>query len=393
MVNKFQTNRSVKTFSKPDIILGVNRYGFGDLMTNLWNTVLSILEFILAFGALVFVHELGHFIAARSNKIEVKEFGFGYPPKIVRLFRAGGTDFTLNWIPFGGFCLMKGEAGDTMEAGSFAAANPWRRLATLLGGPITNLLIGMLLFAFIFYRVGAPDLSKVEIVDIAKNSPASVALQVGDIISQVNGDVVDSLDKLTSLITPNLGNEVILTVMRDGKPLEIKITPRSKSPQGEGAMGVAIDNPVNKITYLRAIPLAFMSTLDQGYQLLMIPVRLISGQIVAKDARMVSVVGIYDIFSQVKTIDQQVTAVDPSVKGLTVLKFLAMISIALGFTNLLPIPALDGGHILFLIPEIFFKKRVKPELEGRVHFIGYVILMGLMVVMVINDIINPIILH
>jgi regulator of sigma E protease len=362
-------------------------------MTNLWSTVLSILEFILAFGALVFLHELGHFIAARTNKIEVEEFGFGYPPKIFRLFRAGGTDFTLNWIPFGGFCRMKGEAGDTMEAGSFASANPWRRLATLLGGPVTNLLIGMLLIAFLFTRVGAPDLAKVKIIEISPNSPASVNLMVGDIISQLNGQPVDSIEKLTQLVKPNLGNEVSLTILRDGKPLEIKITPRIKSPEGEGAMGVAISNPVNKITYLQAIPMAFVSTMDQGYQLLMLPVRLISGQIAAKDARMVSVKGIYDIYAQVQTIDKQEAAIDPSVKGLTVLNFLAMISIALGFTNLLPIPALDGGHIIFLIPEILFKKRVKPELEGRVHFIGYVILMGLMVVMVINDIINPVILH
>lgn len=362
-------------------------------MTTLWSTVLNILEFILAFGALVFLHELGHFIAARSNKIEVEEFGFGYPPKIIKLFRAGGTDFTLNWIPFGGFCRMKGEAGDTMEVGSFAAANPWRRLATLLGGPVTNLLIGMLLIAFLFTRMGAPDLTKVKIVDISANSPAASQLMVGDIISQLDGQPVDSINKLTELVKPNLGNEVTLTILRDGKPIEIKITPRVNSPEGEGAMGVAISNPVTKISYLQAIPMAFISTMDQGYQLLMLPVRLISGQIAPKDARMVSVKGIYDIFAQVQTIDKQEAAIDPSVKGLNILNFLAMISIALGFTNLLPIPALDGGHIIFLIPEILFKKRVKPELEGRVHFIGYVILMGLMVVMVINDIINPVILH
>jgi len=362
-------------------------------MDTLLSTVLNILEFILAFGALVFLHELGHFIAARSNKIEVEEFGFGYPPKIFRLFRAGGTDFTMNWIPFGGFCRMKGEAGDTLEVGSFMAANPWCRLATLLGGPITNLLIGMLLIAFLFTRVGAPDLTKVKIIEIAPNSPAAADLMVGDIITQLNGKSVDSTDKLTQLVLPNLGNEITLTILRDGNPLKVSITPRVKSPEGEGAMGVTISNPVNKITYLQAIPMAFISTMDQGYQLLMLPVRLISGQIAASDARMVSVKGIYDIYAQVQTIDKQEAAIDPSVKGLTVLNFLAMISIALGFTNLLPIPALDGGHILFLIPEILFKKRVKPELEGRVHFIGYVILMGLMVVMVINDIINPVIIH
>lgn len=362
-------------------------------MAAIGNTVLSILEFILAFGALVFIHELGHYIAARLNKIEVEEFGFGYPPKMVKLFRAGGTDFTLNWIPFGGFCRMKGETGDVTEAGSFAAANPWRRLTTLLGGPITNLVVGMLLIAFLFSRVGAPDLSKVEVIAIAPNSPAAAELKVGDIIQELNSAPVDSIEKLTFLVTPNLGKEVTLTILRDEQPLSVKITPRLNSPEGEGAMGVTISNPVSPVSYISAIPRAFLSTIDQGVQLLMLPARLISGQIAPKDARMVSVKGIYDIFAQVQTIDEQEAAIDPNLKGLNILSFLAMISIALGFTNLLPIPALDGGHILFLIPEILFKKRVKPELEGRVHFIGYVALLALMVIMVINDIINPVVIY
>ena len=362
-------------------------------MSDIGSTALTILEFILAFGVLVFAHEFGHYIAARLSKIDVEEFGFGYPPKIIRLFRAGGTDFTLNWIPFGGFCRMKGEAGDVMEAGSFPAANPWRRLGTLLGGPITNLLIGMMILAFLFSRTGAPDTSKVEIIDIAPGSPAAAELQVGDIIAQLDGIQVDSMDKLTELVTPNLGKEVTLTILRDETTFETEIVPRVESPEGEGAMGVTISNPSVSITFLGAFPMAFTTTLDQGYQLIMIPVKLISGQIAASDARMVSVKGIYDIFAEVKTVDQQEAAIDPSLKGLNILYFIAVISIALGYTNLLPIPALDGGHILFLIPEIFFKKRVKPELEGRVHFIGYVVLLALMVLLVVNDIINPVTIY
>ena len=362
-------------------------------MSTIGSTLLTILEFIIAFGALVFLHELGHFLAARLNKIDVEEFGFGYPPKMVKLFRAGGTDFTLNWIPFGGFCRMKGEAGDILEPGSFASANPWRRLVTLLGGPVINLLVGMLLIAFLFTRIGAPDLTKVEITGIAPNSPAAENLMVGDFIEKINDTPITSMDGLTEVVNQYLGEEVSISVRRDSELLQFEITPRENPPANEGSMGVVISNPTQKISYLQAIPMAFVSTMDQGYQLLMLPVRLISGQIAPSDARMVSVKGIYDIFLQVKTVDQQEAAVDPSVKGLNILSFFALISIALGFTNLLPIPALDGGHILFLIPEILFKKRVKPELEGRVHFIGYVLLMALMVIMVINDIINPVVLH
>ena len=359
-------------------------------MTDVGSTFLTILEFILAFGALVFLHELGHFIAARANKIDVEEFGLGYPPKILRLFRAGGTDFTLNWIPFGGFCRMKGEAGDILEPGSFPAANPWRRLATLLGGPLTNLLVGMLIFTYLFTRTGAPELTKVEIIEIAPASPAAAELQVGDIITGLNGEEVDSLDKLSALLYPNRGSEVTLSILRDQQTFEVTLMAREDPPEGEGAMGVVISNPVRPITFFEALPMAAITTVDQGVQLFMLPVRLISGQVAPADARMVSVKGIYDIYAQVQTLDKQEAAVDPSLRGLNILSFLALISVALGFTNLLPIPALDGGHIIFLIPEILFRKRVRPELEGRIHGIAFMLLIGLMVLLLINDILNPV---
>jgi regulator of sigma E protease len=144
------------------------------------------------------------------------------------------------------------------------------------------------------------------------------------------------------------------------------------------------------VSFLQAIPSAFLSTLDQGKQLIMLPVKLISGQIAPAETRMVSVVGLYDIYSQVKSEDATSTAANPDYANLYTLSYLATLSIALGYTNLLPLPAIDGGRIMFLIPEIFFHKKVKPEFENRVHLIGFSLLMILMVVLVINDIINPI---
>lgn len=362
-------------------------------MTVIVNTILSILVFVLAFGALVLMHEFGHFLFARLNKIEVEEFGLGFPPKMRKLFKAGGTEFTLNWIPFGGFCRLKGESGDSTEEGSFITAKPWRRLVTLLGGPVINLLIGMVIIAFLFTRTGAPDYRKVEIIAISANSPASSAnLIIGDVIAQVNSTPITSINKLSQIITPNLGKPVEMTIIRDSKSVLITITPRVKWPSNEGPLGVTISNPVVKISFIKAIPMAFTTTIDQGVQLLMLPVKLISGQIAPSQARMVSVKGIYDIFAQVQTIDKQEAAIDPSLKNLNTVWFFAIISIALGFTNLLPIPALDGGRILFLLPELLFQKKVKPELEGRIHMVGYLALMALMVLMVINDIINPVVL-
>ncbi len=362
-------------------------------MLNSGSTFLTIIEFVLAFGALIFFHEFGHFLSAKANKIEVEEFGLGMRPRMLKLFVLGGTLFSLNWIPFGGFCQMKGENGETEEKGSFLSAKAWQRLLTLLGGPLTNLLIGMLLIAYIFSRTGTPNENIVQVYGVTENTPAASAqLLAGDIIAEINGTRIDSSAVLSKIIQSNLDQPIELIIDRNHESLNFTITPRSVYPSDQGPLGITISSPLEKVNFIQAIPSAFISTVDQGVQLVMLPVKMISGQIAPSDARIVSVKGVYDIFSEVQTIDKQESERDPSMSGLNTLSFLAIISIALGFTNLLPIPALDGGRILFLIPELLFKKKVKPELEGRIHMIGYVLLMILMVVLVINDIVNPVIL-
>ena len=363
-------------------------------MVGIGNTAITILEFILAFGVLIFLHEFGHFIVARLNHIEVEEFGIGYPPKICKLFRFAGTDFTLNWIPFGGFCRMKGESGDVKEPGSFTSASPWRRFFTLLGGPMMNLLLGMVLIAFLIIRIGVADTGKVVITSVDANSPAATAnLQVGDIIEQINNQPVQGLDSLSTLIKANLGVPTTLTLLRGSETVAVSLVPRENPPAGHGSMGVSVSNPSKPVSAVQAIPAAFTATIDQGVQLIMIPVKLISGQIAPSSARLVSVKGLYDIFSQVKTEDAQAAATTPADAGMNILYFIAVLSIALGYTNLLPIPALDGGRILFILPELLFHKKVPQQLENRVHMIGYSLLMILMVVLIINDIINPVVIH
>ncbi len=356
------------------------------------NTILTIGEFVLAFGILVFLHELGHFIMARFNKIDVEEFGFGYPPRMAKLFTRNGTVFSLNWIPFGGFTKMKGEAGDATEPGSFGAAKAWRRLVVLLGGPLMNLLLGLVIFAFIFTQTGTPDPTRVQIEEVAANSPAANAgLTTGDIFVSIDGVKITSMDQLSKTIAASLGKPVEVTVLDNGVSKTVTLTPRANPPQGQGALGVVIGNPLVPTSIFAAIPQAAQTTLAQGKQLLLLPYQLIAGKISPQQGRVVSVVGVYDIFSQIQAQDQA-SGATPQYAFLNVLSFFGIISIALGYTNLLPIPALDGGRILFLLPELLFKKKVKPELENTVHYIGFAILMVLMVVLVINDIVNPIVI-
>lgn len=360
-------------------------------MSTFLNTVVNILEFVLAFGVLVFIHELGHFVVARLSGIEVEEFGFGFPPKMVKLFRWKGTDFTLNWIPFGGFCRMKGENAGDLQPGSFAAAKPWRRLLTLLGGPIMNILLGFILVIILFMKAGASDTTRVAVIDVAAGSPAAAAdVQVGDIIAKINDENVTGMDSLSKLVQKNLDKTTKVTLQRDDQTLIVELIPRSSPPEGQGAMGVTINNPTIPVTFFQAVPQAALSTLDQGVQLIMLPVKLITGQIEASSTRMVSVVGLYDMYRQVKTEDATASTTYPQAKNLYVLSYLATLSIALGYTNLLPIPAIDGGRILFLLPDLLFKKKMRPELENNINLIGFSLLILLMVVLVINDVVNPI---
>src|SRR5512138_3190669 len=164
-------------------------------------TALNILIFVLVFGGMVIVHELGHFIAARLVKVEVEEFGIGLPtPGAITLFTWQGTRFTLNWLPLGGFVRPKGE-NDPNIPGGLAAASPWKRLIVLFAGPLMNLLAAVLIYTLIFSRVGVPDTTKVLIASVTPGSPAAAAgFQDGDIFVSGNGKSINSYDTLRAII-------------------------------------------------------------------------------------------------------------------------------------------------------------------------------------------------
>ena len=347
-----------------------------------------IVQFVIAFGLLLFFHEFGHFIASRLLHIEVEEFGFGLPPRMVKLFTWQGTDFTINWIPFGAFVRPKGE-NDPEIAGGMGAASPWARLAVLFAGPLMNILVGLILLVALYGWVGVPDPTVVQIVQIAPSSPAQQAgIQPGDFVQQINGQVVNSYQVLQDAVKANLGKPVTLTLLRGATTVTIQVTPRTNPPANQGALGIQMDYGLKTIPWTQAIPQAFQGLYDQVSQFVMLPVHLIEGTIAPDQARVVGIVGIFGVYNDASQMDAQANATPIQRPPLFRLSFFIAITIALGLTNLLPIPALDGGRILLILPELVLRRRIPARYENMVNAIGFILLLGLMGVVTISDIIH-----
>jgi regulator of sigma E protease len=350
---------------------------------DLW---ISILQFVGALVALIIVHELGHFIASRSLNVEVEEFGIGFPPRLFTLFTLWGTKFTLNAVPLGGFVRPKGE-NDPDVPGGLSAASPWVRLVVLVSGPLANLLVAVILYTTIFSRMGSPDTTQVQIVDVAANSPAAMAdLQVGDMILSVNDQEVNSTNDLSSLIAANLGEPTTITYQRGTEMGEITLVPRPNPPEGEGAIGIVMGNPTLSVGWFEALPAGTAAVYYHGKALLELPVNLIRGEVAPEEGRLVGFKGMFDLYQGVR--EGEVLPGTPL--DVNIMLFFTNITISLGLLNLLPFPALDGGRIMFTLPEILFHRRVPPQYEGIINLVGFGILIILLLYINLQDFISPV---
>jgi regulator of sigma E protease len=350
-------------------------------------TIELIIEFVIALGAMIFIHEFGHFIVCKLLHIEVEEFGFGYPPRALTLFEAGGTKFTLNWLPFGGFVRPKGEQ-DPDIPGGMAASNPWKRIAVLLAGPTMNFVLAVVLFITIYGIIGSlPDRNRVQLVGIVQNSPAEVAgLQSGDILVSVNGIPIHSLDAVKPIITANPGEPLNFVYERDGVSHQVSITPQ-ENPGAAPTVGIYMNYPMKPFTIWGAVPESFNSMYDYMKELFALIGQMIRGQTTSSEGGLVGIVGMFRLYTSVR----EGSAATPGIPTIVnVFLFFASISISLGLINLLPIPALDGGRIVFALPEIIIRRRIPPKYEAWVNFISFALLILLMIIINAHDIISPI---
>ncbi len=357
---------------------------------------LAIFAVVPVLGFLIFVHELGHFLAARWMGVRVLEFGFGYPPRMATLFRRNGVEYTLNWLPFGGFVRMAGEDGDDDDPNSLPNVPPWRRIIVMVAGPFMNLITAVVIFAILF-MAGVPtfsgdaDAAPVQIVAVAPDSPAQQAgLQPGDVIVAIDGEEITGLQNVIDVITQNAGREITLTLQRGEDEVTAALRPRlpAETPPGQGATGVQIQpyftsDQVEIVHYgpLRALVSGAKQTWSTMVMMAAGLVQLLRGLISphtpAPEGGVGGLVAIGRITAQVAQQGWR-----------DLLNLTAFLSINLGILNLLPIPALDGGRITFALAEMISRRRIPPEKEALVHMTGFVILVGLMILVTFMDISN-----
>jgi regulator of sigma E protease len=314
---------------------------------------------------------------------------FGLPVSVVEQLERG-TEYTINAIPFGGFVRMLGEE-DPSAPGSFASKRKRVRVSVLVAGAGMNILLAIVVFTAAF-MLGAPEAvatDNVMISAVAPGSPADEAdLRVGDIVISLNDIPVKSPEELIALTSNHLGEDVTLAIKRGSDILEVTLAPRANPPEGEGAIGIGITPAVSKITVkYYSFGEALWSGLTETFGIIgltfSVPILLLRGLIPAELVRPIGPPGIYQ---------QTASAVQASVETgwwFPILNLVGLISTALAITNLLPLPALDGGRIFFIFIETIRGRRVDPAREGAIHLIGLAILMVLMLVVSYYDIIRP----
>jgi regulator of sigma E protease len=344
------------------------------------NSLLSLAIFLLLVGSAILIHELGHFLAARGAGIRIEELGLGLPPRIKRLGTWRGTEITLNWIPLGGFVRPAGEF-DAAVPGGLAASPPISRMLVLLAGSGANLLLAFALLTAGMVA-GWPD--RVEIVQVMTGSPADRAgLQAGDIVEAAQGVEVHDTGVLRDLIQAQRGEPMALDVRRGDQPLAVELTPRTAWPEGEGPAGFTTRFQLVRYPLPRAAERGAAQLTGLIRSTVRLTARLLVGEGEVDTVRLSGPLGLKQLS------DQAVDNAFEFGEAFPVLYIGAWISVALALTNLLPLPALDGGRVLFVLLGVLRGRQIDAKVEKLVHAVGMVGLLALLLALTARDIVDP----
>lgn len=373
--------------------------------------IVTILIFVLVLGLLIFVHELGHFLTARRNGIKAEEFGFGFPPRIfgfvfddfTKKFRwvkgdeevvSPHTVYSLNWIPLGGFVRIKGEDRESTTANdpdSFVHKSAWVRFKVLVAGVVMNFFLAWVLLSIVL-MIGFPQqvdpakrsqypVTQVQILQVQEGTPAKdMGLIAGDVLLKLDAIPVKNLAVVTEYIATHRGQSIAVTVQRGKETLVFQGTPRVETPEGEGALGISFsETAVVRYGWFESLWKGAQETVAKTTEIFVALGRMIAsvftGEKVAMD--IAGPVGIVYLTKQMSEL------------GIAyLLYFAAILSINLGIINALPIPALDGGRILFVLIEKIKGSPVSSKVEGYIHQIGFLLLLFLMAWVTLSDILR-----
>jgi regulator of sigma E protease len=422
---------------------------------------------VVVLGPILLIHELGHFLSAKAAGVRVEEFGFGYPPRLLTLWRGRGhlvvggirisiprrfrappradvgswvelsaeeredgsrvlqeltllapteeeptatreqsggqlrlrgevsdyepgTIYSLNLLPMGAFVRMLGEE-DPSHPGSLAAQPKRWRLAVMGSGAALNVIFAFVLLISAYWLSGIPDRWLVEVDSVVAGTPAYEAgLSAGDIITAVDGVRLANGDQeFREIILESVDRELQLSILRDGEELALSATPQL-APEGGGYLGVYMARRPDPGSMRRfTLPEAVESSSADIVELLTFPLRvrrlLAEGEVTPEQVRPNSVVGIGGVLT---------LFLQQSLEwrwSFLILHTAGLVSLSLGIANLLPLPALDGGRMLFVLIEAVRGRRIAPEREAMVHVIGLLILVGLMALVMVQDVVNPVI--
>ncbi|MBT3817611.1 MAG: RIP metalloprotease RseP [Candidatus Magasanikbacteria bacterium] len=386
----------------------------------------AFITFVIVLSLIVFVHEFGHFIAARKTCMKVYEFAIGFPPFIYGFYRdpktkklhwvkkkksgpnviemgAGeeksyvypNTIYSLNLLPLGGFCQIKGQDGSKAnEEDSFGNKKPWQRAIVIVAGVVMNIVLAAVLLG-IGFMIGLPtDLSTIEdkhaivveepaviIQQVEANSPAGEAgFAFGDTVLSLDGEEMDNTSEMVEYIKSHGGEEISITYTREDKVLTTTATPKAFGSVDTPRLGVMlVDAAVVRypwyIAIWKGILAAFIGLANIFVGFYVIIKGLILGQGMIMDVS--GPVGIATMVGQSASLGIHY-----------LINITAMISLSLAAINILPIPALDGGHLLFIAIEAVTGKRVPKKYENRAHTAGFMLLFGLLIIISIRDLIH-----
>ncbi|MBN1472824.1 MAG: RIP metalloprotease RseP [Syntrophaceae bacterium] len=347
--------------------------------------MITLISFIVLLGILIFVHELGHFLAARMAGVGVLKFSLGFGPKIFGK-KIGETEYVLSWIPLGGYVKLLGESGNEElspeeEKKSFCKQSVWKKILIVLAGPGFNFLLAVVIFIFVLIY-GLPSLTS-EIGEVQKDSAAYEAgMQNGDKIVSMNGEKVKFWDDIRAVIAESKDKQIEIVVERKGEEKSLFVKPKlskSKNIFGEEVSAYLIGiSPSEKTVIERRNPWdAIITSVYKTWEISKLTV--------------ISVVKIFEGVISPKTLGgpifiAQVAGAQVKEGLIPFILFMAILSINLGVINLFPIPVLDGGHILFYLIEIVTRREISLKVRELSQQIGFVILLMLMLFVIFIDI-------